>query len=239
MSLNIILPCAGKGSRLGLPYPKEIHLIEHDLRLIDLSFRLCLPYRNKIDRITITLNSSKHEIVSCLDKWSQSFNIVFCYFNNQYEEWPGSILSAKHLFLENNIVLLPDSRIIEYENYPLVPSMLNSLKHDDLVFAFIKEQSKRLENLGAISIDDNLAITGFCDKPKSEWQKYNAFWGSFGFKDSHSKAILEMMMKSVQKQVVDLNQLNLKVTGFPIAQYDDLGTWENIGLISSKAPIII
>jgi 2-C-methyl-D-erythritol 4-phosphate cytidylyltransferase len=37
MSLNIILPCAGKGSRLGLSYPKEIHQIDHDVRLIDLS----------------------------------------------------------------------------------------------------------------------------------------------------------------------------------------------------------
>jgi hypothetical protein len=179
--------------------------------------------------------------VACLEKWSKSFNIVFCYFNNQYHEWPGSILSAKHLFLENNIVLLPDSRIIEHENHPLIPSMLNNLKQNDLVFAFIKEQSKRLENLGALTVDDNLTVTGFCDKPKSEWQRYNAFWGSFGFKDFHSTAILEMMMQSVQKQTIDINQLNMKVAGFPIAQYVDLGTWENIRLICSKegGPAII
>ena len=36
--LTVILPCAGEGTRLSLPYPKEVHSIEKNKSLIDYSF---------------------------------------------------------------------------------------------------------------------------------------------------------------------------------------------------------
>ena len=38
MKLNIILPSAGKGTRLNLPYPKEILRLDSDSALIDNCF---------------------------------------------------------------------------------------------------------------------------------------------------------------------------------------------------------
>ena len=38
--MTVILPAAGKGSRLNLPYPKEILRINKDKALIDFSFDL-------------------------------------------------------------------------------------------------------------------------------------------------------------------------------------------------------
>ena len=38
--LTVILPAAGKGSRLNLPYPKEILRVNKDKALIDNSFNL-------------------------------------------------------------------------------------------------------------------------------------------------------------------------------------------------------
>ena len=37
-NLTVILPAAGKGTRLNLPYPKEILRINNDEALIDYSF---------------------------------------------------------------------------------------------------------------------------------------------------------------------------------------------------------
>ena len=33
--ITVILPCAGEGTRLSLPYPKEVHSIEKNKSLID------------------------------------------------------------------------------------------------------------------------------------------------------------------------------------------------------------
>ena len=42
--LTVILPCAGEGTRLSLPYPKEVHSIEKNKSLIAVSYtHLTLP----------------------------------------------------------------------------------------------------------------------------------------------------------------------------------------------------
>ena len=63
LTLNLILPCAGSGTRLGLFYPKETHLIAENTALLDLSLRLCEPHREFIDTVTIVLTPQKAEIV--------------------------------------------------------------------------------------------------------------------------------------------------------------------------------
>ena len=42
-NLTVILPAAGKGTRLNLPYPKEILRINNDEALIDYSFNFSQP----------------------------------------------------------------------------------------------------------------------------------------------------------------------------------------------------
>ena len=44
MKLTVILPSAGKGTRLNLPYPKEILRLDNDNALIDNCFNFFKDY---------------------------------------------------------------------------------------------------------------------------------------------------------------------------------------------------
>lgn len=229
MLLNVILPCAGEGTRLGLPYPKEIHQVDHNLSLIDLSLRLCLPYREKISRMTVVLTGNKPEVVRYLSRWRQHFPLCFCYFNDRYSEWAGSIRSAQPLYLEKNIVLLPDSFLLEAPEFPLIPTYDQLLEEFPVVFACQFEQSDRLSSLGALRVDlEGYRVSQFCDKPERELDRYNAFWASFGFTRCAAQPLLELMAASIARYPVDIQALGVPVRAFPVAGYEDLGTWPNL-----------
>ena len=52
MKLTVILPSAGKGTRLNLPYPKEILRLDNDNALIDNCFNFFKDYgRNQVEFI--------------------------------------------------------------------------------------------------------------------------------------------------------------------------------------------
>ena len=107
--ITVILPCAGEGTRLSLPYPKEIHSIEKNKSLIDYSFDLFSNYGRRDVQFIVTLTEDKTDIIRYLSRYKSRFNISFTFFNPKETEYTGSIKSAKHLFGEKNIVLLPDT----------------------------------------------------------------------------------------------------------------------------------
>ena len=69
MTLTVILPAAGKGTRLNLPYPKEILRLDKNQALIDYSFDWFKDYdRNSVDFVVV-INEYKTEIVEYLSKY--------------------------------------------------------------------------------------------------------------------------------------------------------------------------
>jgi len=227
--INVILPCAGEGKRLGLPYPKEIHQISYETALIDLSLKLLLPHKDIIDKVVIILTPQKSQIVTYLNKWKSVFKFAFCFFDDNFYEWPGSILSSSHLFSNKNLILLPDSHIVENINFPLVPSMSNLLDNNELVFAFKSDTSFILKNLGALKVDKRFKVTRFKDKPDADYESFNGYWTSFGFTKNKAFEILNLFTKSVQRIEVDLNALQLNgIAAFPVESYEDYGVWNNI-----------
>ena len=149
------------------------------------------------------------------------------YFNNKYFEWAGSVLSAEKYFNKYNLVLLPDS-LIEDKNNILFSKSLEILKNNDVSFAIKKEKNiNKLRSLGAI-YESKGFVKSFCDKPQKNLKKYNSFWCSFGFRKQSSKKLLKMMMRSIKKQEVSLQNEKITAKAFYINNYLDLGTWENL-----------
>ena len=58
-NLTVILPAAGKGTRLYLPYPKEILRINNDEALIDYSFNFFRDYGRKDVNFVVVINAEK------------------------------------------------------------------------------------------------------------------------------------------------------------------------------------
>ncbi len=227
--LNIILPCAGAGTRLGLPYPKEVFILEQDKALIDYTFSALLTEKDFVKSVTIVLTPEKVSIVNYLKKWSDHFYIRFCYFNPKYTEWAGSIRSSAEDFSDKNVVLLPDSIITPERGYPILGKFDELLSENDIVFAYKREKDPdKLKNLGALEISAAGAVKRFCDKPQSKHELYNAFWCSFGFRKEIGDSLLQIMQNSIAKKSVDLADISKKIGSFPVESYRDLGTWESI-----------
>jgi hypothetical protein len=226
--LNVILPCAGRGTRLGLPYPKEMHLVAANTALIDLTFRQLDEHRDDIDAVTVVLAPEKGSLVSYLEKWADHFHLRFVYFNDEYHEWAGSILSSAPEFTDKNVVFLPDSLLEGRPDQPVVPAFRALLEDADGAFAYLEEtRPEVLRNLGALRVEAG-EVTAFCDKPDDGFDAFNAFWCAFGFRGSAGRTLLETMTRSIRREPVAVAELGRRLRAFPVEGYWDLGVWPNL-----------
>ena len=166
-NLTVILPCAGEGTRLSLPYPKEVHSIEKNKSLIDYSFDLFSNYGRRDVEFVITLNENKTDILKYLSRYKSRFNISFTFFNPAETEYTGSIKSAKHLFGEKNLVLLPDTYLKLKSSQDIVNLVSESLNDTGFTFFYKKENNKdMLKTKGSLFIDNDNLVQEYEDKPQ-------------------------------------------------------------------------
>lgn len=229
--LTIILPCAGEGKRLGLPFSKELFSFEHGKCLIDYTFDLFSNYNREDIHFVITINEDKTDLFKYLSKYKTKFNISFTFFNPQEIDVPGSIKSAKHLFGENNLVLLPDT-ILKLKQQDIVTIICNELKSTNFLFLFKRETSNSvLKTKGALLVNTNSIVKDYEDKPSENIERFNAYWCAFAFKrdtfDTYINTIEKFYIQTYKKPQIKYTSL-YNVKALEIEDYVDLGTWEEI-----------
>jgi len=238
--LTVILPAAGKGKRLNLPYPKEILRLNKEKALIDNSFDFFdgLP-RNQVEFVVV-INEEKTEIVKYLAKYKSKYDISFTYQNPDEIEYTGAIKSAKHLFGENNIVLLPDTLLTLPKGVSLAQTVQHHLDKYEFAFLFKPETDKQmLMTKGCVQLDENMRVLAYEDKPLDNISKFNGYWCSFAFKKEAFDECIAFMEQSTLK----LGQPKLLIEQTPIFKsksievedFKDLGTWEEITKILSQS----
>jgi len=234
-SVSIILPCAGHGTRLNLPYPKELIKINEDMSIIDYSFHHILESRIK-PRVIVIIGPHKFDTVRYLyKKYNDKVDLVFVFQKTKHKETASAVAikSAEHLFGDKNILLMPDT-IIEYKDKKnsLIDKMLDALDSQHFVFAHKNETSvTRLKLFGALNIKDKKVI-GYEDKPLKNVKKYNAFWVSFGFKKEVFNEVISVIEQSTFKKMSAKNtfQKSVMYKSLPVKvdEYVDIGTWTNL-----------
>ena len=237
--LTVILPAAGKGSRLNLPYPKEILRVDKDKALIDNSFDLFEGLGRDEVEFIVVINEEKTEIIKYLSKYKHKFNISFTYQNPNEIEYTGAIKSAKHLFGENNIVLLPDTILTLAEGVNLAHEVHKHLEESHFAFLFKSETNeKMLSTKGCLQLDTNKTVLDYEDKPTQNMSRFNGYWCAFAFK----KDIFDECIKFMEQSTLKLEKPKTvieqtKIFGskaIQVEDYKDLGTWEEIGILLSK-----
>ena len=228
--LTVILPAAGKGTRLNLPYPKEILRIDREKALIDNSFDLFRGVNCKQIEFVIVINEDKTEIVKYLSKYKSQYNLSFTYQKPNELEYTGAIKSAKHLFGENNLVLLPDTILTLPTDLNLLESVDRNLNEHDFTFLFKQETDEAvLQTKGCLHVDRHLRVLAYEDKPAAGITKFNGYWCAFAFKKKVFDECISFMEHSTLKiekaktKIGDTPLYNSKV--IEVAEYKDLGTW--------------
>ena len=237
--LTVILPAAGKGTRLNLPYSKEILRLDKEKALIDNSFDLFTGLTRNDVEFVVVINESKTDIIKYLSKYKSQYNISFTYQSPNELEYTGAIKSAKHLFGDNNIVLLPDTILTMPKGVSLAHEVKSHLENDSFCFLFKPEtDANMLKTKGCLQLDENLRVLSYEDKPIENINKFNGYWCAFAFQKRVFDECISFMEQSTLKfdrpknvieQTCIFNSKAVKVE-----DYKDLGTWKEISKLLSK-----
>ncbi len=243
-SLTVILPAAGEGKRLGLPFPKELYEVLPGRALIDFSLDHIQTFFNsgmgqKIElKVAVVICDGKEAIVDHVRTALPNIPVKTCYFDTKYDEWPGSVLSAGDQFSSRNIVLLPDSYLevskVSPWLYPdgatLISRTMESLETRQVVFGVHPTTDPEvLTRLGAVRYNESMEITHFQDKPHRELERYNGIWSFYGFRQSAAQPLYEFLIRSVNHESVSIDIQPFHPAGVvPVAAYRDLGEWTAI-----------
>jgi len=237
--LTVILPAAGKGSRLNLPYPKEILRVDKEKALIDNSFDLFNGLGREEVEFIVVINEEKTEIIKYLSKYKSQYNVSFTFQNPNEIEYTGAIKSAKHLFGENNIVLLPDTILTLPAGVNLTNELHEKLEKKGFAFLFKSEANEKMLNTkGCLQLDNDQKVVDYEDKPSQQMARFNGYWCAFAFKKEVFDECISFMEQStlkLEKPYTVIEQTNIfgsKV--IHVKDYKDLGTWEEVGKLLSK-----
>ena len=234
--LTVILPAAGKGKRLNLPYPKEILRVDKEKALIDNSFDLFEDLGRKDVEFVVVINEDKTEVIKYLSKYKSRYNVSFTYQKPDELEYTGAIKSAKHLFGENNIVLLPDTLP---RGVNLADTVHHHLKKGGFAFLFKPEKDEKvLMTKGCLQLTDKMAVLDYEDKPSKNVNKFHGYWCAFAFKKEIFDDCISFMEQSTLKlepSKIAIEQTNIyKSQAIEVEDYQDLGTWAEIGKLLSR-----
>ena len=237
--LTVILPAAGKGTRLNLPYPKEILRVDKEKALIDNSFDFFNGLSREKVEFIVVINEEKTEIIKYLSKYKSQYNISFTYQNPNEHEYTGAIKSAKHLFGENNLVLLPDTLLTLANGVNLMDEVHYHLEEFGFAFLFKPEADEQmLITKGCLQLDDGLRVSDYEDKPSKNLDRFTGYWCAFAFKREVFDECILFMEQSTLKIENPKTPINntaiFKSKAIEVQDYKDLGTWEEISKLLSQ-----
>lgn len=233
--LAVVLPCAGRGTRLGLPYPKELFTFDRDRALIDTCFDLIQPVQERV-RVIVVIGPHKMDTVRYLYKYHEQFELIFVYQQQSQAEFLGALHSTRPYFLEKNLVLLPDTVIKPSAHTPDPAMTTFSLLGLDLPFVFWVHRETDPEVLlreGALALEqqpDGLVVRHYMDKPAVLDPALNGYWGAFGFHRSATQEMLDMLEQSIVHKHVHAFA-NSQFAGSPAIELEasyDLGEWKAV-----------
>lgn len=230
--ITVILPAAGGGSRLGLPYSKEIMHVSMDKSLIDFSFDHFRHCKREDVEFVVIINESKTDIIRYLANYRDLFNISFTYQHPLEREYTGALKSAQHLFGETNLVLLPDTILTLPSHMDMVEVVQEAIGRKGFCFLHKYESDTEvLRTKGALSVRSGGLVTAYEDKPKNSVQRYNAFWCGFAFNRRVFNRAIKFMEESTLGLVrkIDIKETPLfRCESVQVLDYVDLGTWPEV-----------
>lgn len=240
MNENIVglIPAAGRGIRLGLPYPKELYPIIRDNKYKPISQYIVESFISAgIQHIIFVINDRKHQLIGYFGDGSR-FGCNFSYVvqENQNEnissKSPGlahALNSAHHLTKDQYVCFgMPDTIVKP------TTAISQLLSHSDINLDLLLGlfPIKRPEKSAAVVTDNDQNVIQIIDKPKFTDIRYG--WACMVWSPTFTNHLNQCVS---EKNIFDfaeiMNQgikLGFEVKGVPIknGEYTDLGTYDDI-----------
>lgn len=229
MGISVTLPCAGKGKRLQLDFPKELFPIAKDLTIIDGILRELVDSQ-LIDRVIIIINHERGQLIDHLSKYRNEFEIIYIYQkdNNLYKDYLKALYDAKEYMLDLNILLFPDTIIPNLSKY--ITNAFRTMNKDYykiLMFIVKEDNIDILKDEGVLNIE-NSEILEIDDKPGCiKAKKFNCYWVAYIFHSSDIIEILNFMNNLFCNQKPKAFDLSPSVY-IEVQEAYDLGEWDRL-----------
>ena len=216
--------------------------IEKDRGLIDYSFDLFKNFKRSEVHFVVVINEHKTETVKYLAKYKEFFDISYTYQNPSELEYTGAIKSAKHLFGEYNIVLLPDTVLKLNPEFDIKSELKKRLDDHPFTFLFYNDpEVETLKTKGCLRLNKSNLVVEYEDKPSEDLERFNGYWCGFAFRKNNFDKNIKYMEQSTLKlkgpklKVEETDIFNSDI--IKVEYFEDLGTWEKIQKILSGEKI--
>mgnify|MGYP003681893235 CR=1 FL=1 len=232
-----LIPAAGKGSRLSLPFPKELFPVirNGDIQPVITNVVDDMIFTG-IKHLVFVINESKHQIIGYLGS-GKKYKCNFSYvvqenISKEISSSPGladALISAYHLIREKTVLFGMADTIMSPRNvFDL--GLLSMNDSTDLMLCLFPTITP--ENFGMVSFDVNGNVNKVFDKPKNTNLEY--MWGCMIWRPRFSDYLWE---KVYNERIGDFSKIInfaiqdkicIKSTIIKDGKFQDLGTQEQI-----------
>jgi glucose-1-phosphate thymidylyltransferase len=194
-----LLPCAGKGSRLGLSFSKEIFPDLHDDRFRPIIMYTIDAMKNAgINHLIFTINPGKTDLLNFLGNGKQfGMNFSYC-IHPTAKSLPESLNEAYHLIKDKQVIFAMPDTVISPFNF--ISDMLEA--HNNNLKAAVTLGCFKTNNPTSVSVvdfEDNL-IKNVIEKPKEthlDWM-----WGTMVWEPEFSHLLNDFIKNSKPREGV-------------------------------------
>jgi len=232
-----LIPAAGKGIRLGLPYPKELYPIIRDNRYKPVAqFVLDNLTMTGLRHVVFVINETKHQLVGYFGN-GQRFDCHISYVvqesasGNDTSTSPGlahALDSAHHLTKGKTVCFGMADTIMQPED--VFSRILNlSEPEDDVILALFP--TGRPEKFGMVHVNGDGLVQEIVDKPRET--NLTEMWGCIIWRPRFSEFLHESVKNGIGDFARIMNDaiaagMQFRGVSMPSSTYIDLGTYEEI-----------
>lgn len=239
-----LIPAAGKGVRLGLPYPKELYPVIRNNHYKPISQFVLDNLKNAgLQHIVFVVNETKHQLMGYFGS-GQRFGCNISYVVQEVIEGktkstsPGlahALDAAYHLTAGKTVFFGMADTLMQ-------PSDVFARAHqaasadDDVILALFT--TTHPEKFGMVKMDDESRIVGIVDKPGQT--ELTEMWGCIlwrpRFTEYLHRCVLEEGVSDFAKIMNEAITAGMKFRGVHMVDgtYIDLGTYEEIADLDRK-----
>lgn len=239
-----LIPAAGKGVRLGLPYPKELYPVIRNNHYKPISQFVVDNLTNAgLDHIVFVINETKHQLMGYFGN-GQRFGCNISYVVQEVIEGktkstsPGlahALDSAYHLTTGKTVFFGMADTLMQPSDV-FAKAYQAAAIDDDVVLCLFT--TTRPEKFGMVKMDKNHRVLEIVDKPSKT--NLTEMWGCIiwrpKFTEFLHECVFEDGISDFAKIMNDAMARGMKFRGVHIADgtYIDLGTYDEIAELDKK-----
>lgn len=239
-----LIPAAGKGVRLGLPYPKELYPVIRNNHYKPISQFVVDNLTNAgLEHIVFVVNETKHQLMEYFGS-GQRFRCSISYVVQEVIEGktkstsPGlahALDSAYHLTTGKTVFFGMADTLMQPTNV-FARVYQETSPDDDVIMGLFT--TTRPEKFGMVKMDENNRVLSIVDKPHKT--KLTEMWGCIIWRSKFTEylheCVFEEGISDFAKIMNDAITKGMKFRGVHIVDstYIDLGTYEEIADLDRK-----